>query len=192
MDIFASLTLMRPPKYNTFYRRLLIGGNGFWNNDNDLRMEGLTGIPDEVLLAIADVSGLAAWKSQEQRNGSLSVRELIRRGDDIEQQLRQNCTETAGFFAERDQVPLHPSLPSIGITHVHGASTSLSGSPSSSALGLHTTRQFPDEEMRRVVAGLFRETAVLYLHTVLSDSNPGKSFLRTYFEIHVDRGADVP
>jgi hypothetical protein len=170
MDIFASLTLMRPPKYLAFYRRLLTGGNGFWNNDNDLRMEGLTGVPDEVLLAMANISGLAAWKSQELRNGSLSVRELVRRGDDIEQHLRQHYTETAGFFAERDQVPLHPSLPSIRVTHVHGTSNT---SADSSPLGLHTSRQFPDEEMRRVVAGLFREAAVLYLHTVLSDSNPG-------------------
>jgi hypothetical protein len=132
-------------------------------------MEGLSGIPDEVLLAIAEVSSLAAWKSQEMRNGSLSVRELIRRGDDIEQHLRQRCSETAGFFAERDHVPLHPSLPSIGVTHVHGASSS----GSSSSHGLHATGPFPDEEMRRVVAGLFREAVLLYLHTVLSDSNPG-------------------
>jgi Fungal specific transcription factor domain len=125
-------------------------------------MERLTGIPDEVLLAIAEVSSLAAWKAQEIRNGSLSVRELIRRGDDIEQQLRQHSIEPANFFAERDQVPLHPSLPSMG---VQGTSSSC---PSSSG-----TRPFPDEEMRRVVARLFREAVVLYLHTVLSDSNPG-------------------
>jgi C6 transcription factor Pro1 len=186
MDIFASLTLMRPPKYLSFYRRLLVGGNGFWNNDNDLRMEGLTGIPDEVLLAIANISALAAWKAQELRNGSLSVRELIRRGDDIEQHLRQHCAEPAGFFAERDQVPLHPSLPNISVTQAHGASDT--SADASSPLSLHTTRQFPNEDMRRLVAGLFREAAVLYLHTVLSDCNPGKG-LRTYLVIQADSRA---
>src|SRR5262245_3805982 len=87
-DIFASLTLTRAPKYLSFYRRLLGGGTGFWHSEGDMRMESLTGIPDGVLLALAEVSALAHWKAQQQRHASLSVRELIRRGDGIEQQLR--------------------------------------------------------------------------------------------------------
>jgi hypothetical protein len=167
MDIFASLSLMRAPKFMLFYRRLLAGA-GFWQSESDLHMEGLTGIPDEVLLALAETSALAHWKAQQQRQASLSVRELIRRGDDIEQQLRQHSADPASF-AETDQTPLNPSLPSIGVTQVpmssmhHGMATTH---------GVQSAGPFPDEEMRRVVARLFRESAILFLYTVLSDSNP--------------------
>lgn len=38
---------------------------------------------------------------------------------------------------------------------------------------METIPPFPNEDMRRIVANIFRETVLLYLHTVLSDSNPG-------------------
>jgi hypothetical protein len=34
--------------------------------------------------------------------------------------------------------------------------------------------QFANEDIRRIVRDIFHETAVLYLHTVLSDPNPGR------------------
>lgn len=177
-DIFASLTLMRAPRYISFYRRLLAGEGGFWHSEGDLRMEALVGIPDEVLLAFAEVSALAHWKAQQQRHASLSVRELIRRGNEIEQQLRQHSADPASF-AETDQAPLHPSLPSIGVTQVPMSSLN-SGIPS--AHGVQSVGPFPDEEMRRVVASIFRETAILYLNTILSDSNPAVAEISTSVE----------
>jgi hypothetical protein len=114
-------------------------------------MECLSGCPDEVMLAIAEVSALAHWKETELGNGSLSMRELVRRGDEIERHLRQRHTDIG--FAEADPTPLHPSLPQ--------------------ALQGHAVAPFPDEDMRRTVASLYLEAAVLYLHTVLSDSYPG-------------------
>ncbi|GBE84085.1 hypothetical protein SCP_0600630 [Sparassis crispa] len=47
-----------------------------------------TGCPDEAVLATAEISALAHWKAAEQRSGSFSMRELVRRRDLIEQQLR--------------------------------------------------------------------------------------------------------
>jgi hypothetical protein len=170
-DIFASVTLMKAPKYMSFYRRLLGGGAGFWHSEGDIRMESLTGIPDEVLLALAEVSELAHWKVQQQRQASLSVRELIQRGDCIEQQLRQHSADPASF-AQTDQAPLHPSLPSTGVTQVPMSSLH---SRMASPHIMQSVGPFPDEEMRRVVASIFRETAILFLNTVLSDSNPGTS-----------------
>jgi len=58
-----------------------------------LRMDLLSGCPDEAMLAIAEVSDLAQWKSLQLRNGCLSYPELIRRGTVIEQQLRQYQTD---------------------------------------------------------------------------------------------------
>jgi len=165
---------MRPPKFVTLYRRLFGNNNDFWagschRHDENfaLRMDALTGYPDGVLLGIAEISALAYWKAQEQRNGCLSMRELIRRGDAIEQQLRTHTEPES--FTTMDQAPMHPSLP--------GTNVDYAGSPSMSALSstqsVNISVQFPSEEMRRVVAALFRETTILYLHTVLSDSVPG-------------------
>jgi len=189
---------MRPPKFLPLYRRLFGNSSDFWagsgHNHGDsyeLRMDSLTGCPDEVVLGIAEVSALAHWKAQEQQNGCLSMRELIRRGDAIEQQLRTH-TEPE-LFVEVDQAPMHPSLPGTNVDYA-GAS---SMPALSSAQSANTATPFPSEEMRRVVAGIFRETAILFLHTVLSDSVPGTyqiSSQTSYAETHclMSRYAGVP
>jgi len=164
---------MRPPKYLALYRRLFGNNNDFWASSShgqddsyELRMDSLTGCPDNVMLGIAEVSALAHWKVQEQQNGCLSMRELIRRGDAIEQQLRTHTEPES--FAEVDQAPMHPSLRGTNIDYTHSHLSALS-----LPQAVDTTIQFPSEEMRRVAACLFRETAILYLHTVLSDPIPG-------------------
>jgi len=168
---------MRPPRYLAMYRRLFNSVGGYWNcpgpnpdDGYDLRMDSLTGCPDEVMLGIAEVSALAHWKAQEQQNGSLSMRELVRRGDAIERQLRAHTGPE--FFAGIDQAPLHPSLPGAAGVDYNIAPTRHT-SMSSPQNATHTTIPFPSEDMRRVVAGIFREAVILYLHTVLSDPIPG-------------------
>ena len=180
LDVFSSLTLMRPPRFLGLYRRLLASGNdnggaggGYWpgteltdHNGLDLRMEGLSGCPDEVMLALAEVSALAHWKEQESSKGSLSVRELVRRGDEIERQLLQRHREQEQQrqhaelvgYPEVNKTPLHPSLPQ--------ALPPLGDSG-------HTL-PFVDEEIRRTAGNVFREAVLLYLHTVLNDPYPGK------------------
>jgi len=152
---------MRAPKYLGLYRRLFGHTGVYWSasqltEDNvDLRTDFQSGCPDEVMIAIGEVSELAEWKTTELRKGSLSVRELIRRGDDIEHQLRQQ--PDCKFSAHVGQVPLHPNLPQLS--------------------DAGHTAQFPNEEMRRLTANIFREAVFLYLHSVLSDANPG-TYLR--------------
>ena len=141
LDIFSSLSVLRPPKFLLLWQALL---GEFWNGSEmeRQRMDILTGCPDEAMLAIAEVSALASWKASQLRNNCLSYPELIRRGTKIEQQLRgsQNYPITADATAR-------------------GAGTA--------------SAQLP-EEQRPLVANIFRETALLYLHTVLSNSTPGK------------------
>ncbi|KAF7985733.1 hypothetical protein HWV62_2340 [Athelia sp. TMB] len=163
LDIVSSMTLMRPPKFLALYRQLFssVGsGAGFWTgsaqeDSTELRMESLTGCPDDVMLGLAEASALAYWKAQEQQNGRLSMRELIRRGNDIEQRLRSHTDPES--FAEVDQALMHPNL----VSDFAAMST------------LESVNASPNEESRRLVANIFRETVVLYLHTVLSDSIPG-------------------
>ncbi|KAJ7096534.1 fungal-specific transcription factor domain-containing protein [Mycena belliarum] len=149
VDIFSSLTVMRPPKYMALYKRLF-GDLAQW--PGELRMDALTGCPEEVLLGIAEVSTLAHWKAAEKRKGTLSNRELIRRGDEIEQRLRKSAASPAR--GEPDMTPLHPTL--------------AQADPEAAA-----APPFPSPEARQLVAKIFAEAVLLYLHTVLSDSNPG-------------------
>jgi len=145
LDVVSSMTLMRPPKFLALYRRLFGHNNNFWTGSHDdsyeLRMDSLTGCPDDVMLGIAEISALAHWKTQEQQNGCLSMRELIRRGDAIEQQLRTHTEPVS--FAEMDQAPMHPSLPGTNIDYA--------GPQSMSGLSpqvVNTSVQFPTETTR--------------------------------------------
>ncbi|KAJ7639849.1 fungal-specific transcription factor domain-containing protein [Mycena polygramma] len=151
LDIFSSLTTMRPPKYIALYK-CLFGDFVSWQlaSEPEIRMDALTGCPEEVLLGIAEVSELSHWKAAEKRKGSLSNRELIRRGDKIEQRLRKASSAPA-CRAEVDTTPLHPTLLQAD-SEVANAT--------------------PSNETRQMVARIFSETALLYLHTVICDSNP--------------------
>jgi len=132
-------------------------------------MDLLTGCPDEAVLALAEITNLAVWKAAQQRNGTLSYRELVRRGDDIEQRLRQHHSNPVSL-SELDTAPLHPNL-------VQNSTTEPRIGP------------FPNEETRRLVARIFRETAVLTLHTVLSNAKPG-AYLA--ISIIVQSNPDIP
>ena len=67
-----AVVFVRPPRFLAVYRRLFsqggAGGAGYWaatNNDQlDLRMDKLTGCPDDSLLAIAETAALASWKKR--------------------------------------------------------------------------------------------------------------------------------
>jgi hypothetical protein len=148
MDIFASVTSMRAPQHFALYQRLL--NTSAWSADAPgLQMETLSGCPDDAMLAMAEISVLAHWKRIERQKGTLNYRELIRRGDEIERHLKQN--PATPVFEE--DAPLHPSLIQPSVTDVSS----------------------PTHEVRRLLATIFRATALLYLHTVLHDSNPGVS-----------------
>ncbi|KAH7884373.1 fungal-specific transcription factor domain-containing protein [Phlebopus sp. FC_14] len=159
LDVMSTITLHSTPKHLPFYRRLYRGGGGFWSTSGqysseefDLRVDSVMGCPDEVILGIAEISHLACWKAQEMRKGSLSMRELIRRGDVIERHLRTQGEPV--YLGDSDQTQLHPDLAIGG----DGGATGMPGVVDST---------------RQLVARIFRETAVLYLHTVLSDPKPG-------------------
>lgn len=159
LDVMSTVTLRAMPKYLLFYRRLHRGGGGYWAasgrntaEELDARSESLTGCPDEVLLGIAEISSLECWKAQEMRNGTLSMRELIRRGDVLESHLR------ADYVRDTDQTTLHPE--------------SAMGDPNAAG---HSGPMAQGDVTRKLVAGIFREAAIVYLHTVLSGSHPGAS-----------------
>jgi len=96
LDVFASLTANQPPKFLELSKRLLGKERQFWPPDNGdlvrkIRMENFAGLPNNILLGIAEISALSHWKASEISKGSLSYRELVHRGDEIEQLLREQA-----------------------------------------------------------------------------------------------------
>ncbi|KZT29973.1 hypothetical protein NEOLEDRAFT_491030 [Neolentinus lepideus HHB14362 ss-1] len=164
MDVFSSITLSQPPRYLSLYRRLFgnarAGIGGLSPERGGSLMESLAGCPDEVLLAIAEISALAHWKAQELRHGSLSIRELVRRGDSIEHN-----------WLQRSRVALAPDLaqPRAGSSRVPSPLAVTSFPSTSFSMNLASYAQ----DLHDLVAELFRETATLYLHITLNGCNPG-------------------
>ncbi|TFK33218.1 fungal-specific transcription factor domain-containing protein [Crucibulum laeve] len=145
-DVFASLSLRKAPRFTGLWKRLLCDTTGYW--PQGMGMASLTGCPDEAMLGIVEVSELAQWKAVQQHNGTLSYRELIRRGDDIEQRLRQYRAVSNVGSQEPLGISVRPTVAETGDA-------------------------VPSDVVRALVADMYRESVVLYLHTVLSDSNPG-------------------
>ena len=163
MDIMSSVTFLQPPRFLSLYRRLFKSGAGYWASTGEhfeCKMDFLTGCPDSTVLAIAEIAALAHWKATEMRNGCLSIRELIRRGDLIEQDLKG--FPVSGLLDEKAAVQVQDPL--------LAASGALPG-----VMGDSADVAAPGDEVRLLVAKIHRESALLYLHTVLNDAYPGTS-----------------
>lgn len=127
-------------------------GSGLDVESSCLHMESLSGCPDDVMLCFAEVSQLAYWKAVEQRKGTLSLRELLRRADEIEQRLQSRKGQ---YVMRHNEAPLHPNLLNATMSDPNPLSC-------------------PNEEILRLVGNIFRETAALYLHTTVNDMQPGE------------------
>lgn len=114
-------------------------------------MDVLTGCPDEAMLAIAEITALSHWKVTEQRCGTLSVRELVRRGDDIEQRMCKNQVDLP--CDDVDQTPLHLNLvqQTLAVTEP--------GVP-----------PFPSDNVLRQICRIFRESCSRLMSRLLTSS----------------------
>ena len=147
---------MQPPRFMDVYHRMFKPKTAFGTSQLGSLFEPFTGFPDEILYAVAQTSELAFWKSQESLKGTLSTRELIRRGDAIERGIRQIQETTATSNSISLDLGLGPELSPL-----------MSGDS-------NLDSPFLNDDARRGVRDLFKESALLYLHTTLSDSNPGE------------------
>jgi len=93
LDIFASLMTTQSPRFLVLIKRLLGKECRFWSPENSdtrkINMEEFAGLPNNILLAMAEINALSHWKAAESSKGSLSYRELVRRGEVIDQLLRE-------------------------------------------------------------------------------------------------------
>jgi hypothetical protein len=163
----SSVSLAQPPRFLALLRRLggatadasgtaaapILWARAPGEPAPESSVESVSGAPDVLALALAETASLSYWKGQELRRGALSVRDLVRRADTIENALRRAIgpTQLAPPLSRR------PSLDvASGATH-----------PEVDA----------NADIRRVHVDIMKETAILYLATVVSGHSPGMSTL---------------
>lgn len=82
-DILACATTGRVPRIP--YRQ--------WLEGSGIVMADLMGCYNWVMIAIGDLAHLNAWKKDMKQKGTLSVPELVRRGQRIEKELQDGITK---------------------------------------------------------------------------------------------------
>ena len=182
LDIVSAVDMHRAPRFLDLYRRLFrADAQPFWpasphaGHVQSLHMDELTGCPDGVMYALAETAALAHWKTTQQQGHSLSVRELVRRSDAIEHDLRAAwSTASPEVFPRLLEQHYDMNAPLSAGT----ASSSAQPSPVHATVdlggaALATPEPTIGAETRRLVANVFFEAAVLHLQSVVSDHNPG-------------------
>ncbi|KAI9061083.1 hypothetical protein FKP32DRAFT_1594762, partial [Trametes sanguinea] len=170
-DVLASVTTQQVPRFLMTYRRLF-GGQGAHIGDPaagspEISMLPVMGCENKIVLAIAEISNLACWKESQLQRGTLSIPELVRRGAEIEETLLVPSSPQPlmvplqpGMYgppALRHQLsPIYTHLPTMGGNM--GGDSGLSESEVAAR--------------RRLTNDIFRASAKVYLHTVLSGDYP--------------------
>lgn len=149
-EVLASVTMVRTPRFLEVYRMLFDGAriveiDGVAStSEADFSMLQVMGCDNITFLALAEISALAAWKERETKAQTLSSVELVKRGSHIEAHYLTNSSE--GGISEASA----------------GASSRQATNNNDDSL----------ENRRRLTADIFRASARLYLHTVLSGDKP--------------------
>ncbi|KAL5634681.1 hypothetical protein ACGC1H_002655 [Rhizoctonia solani] len=173
MDIFSSISLCKSPRFLTLYRRLLQPNTWYPTGQRSgLQLENIMGCADGIMLCLAEIADLACWKAEQQANGCLSMPELVRRGLVIEKDLRR---EGQSLYRQQQENGMWGSVPpratpSVNLDLPNGVRLGQSHSPPSSPPLPNAV--LDGDELRRLVSDIFREAAILYLHTELSDLRP--------------------
>ena len=171
-DVLASVTTQQVPRFLETYRMLFTGA--YIGEGPEISMLPVMGCENNIVLAIAEISNLAHWKASTLRRGSLSIPDLVRRGQAIEEQL---LAPTSPLNAA---LPLQPGMYGPAALPSHML---LSGTPG------------PDAEVaqrRRLTNNIFRASAKVYLHTVLSGDYPACPEIMGAVKETIDALREVP
>lgn len=130
-DVLASVTLIRRPMFEVLRILSDPSGTALIDGRPELSMINVMGCETRNIVALAEIADLACWKEEVRCTGSLSVPELVRRGQLIETVLKTINDDD----------------------HPHPAETEKS-------------------RLRRLTSAVFRMSALVYLHSVLSGDYP--------------------
>ena len=157
-DVLASVTTQQVPRFLSVYRQLF-GRSGAFIGEGvtapEISMLPVMGCENHIVLAIAEISDLACWKENHTRRNALSVPQLVERGIEIERTYLSGDSPYATVSA---------SDPGYGLglnAHAHP-----NGDGSATTVDLEILQR------RRLTNEIFRASARVYLHTVLSGENP--------------------
>lgn len=149
-DVLASVTQMRIPRFLDVYRSMFGPKREAYievaGPSPELSMIPIMGCENHIVLAIAEISELSHWKEMQTRTGCLSMPALVQRGMEIE---REYLGRMSDEIFPRDPLLIPPS-----------------------------GNAYADEEAREVYQkrkltnDIFRASARVYLHTVLSGDYP--------------------
>ncbi|KAG2146136.1 fungal-specific transcription factor domain-containing protein [Suillus bovinus] len=130
-DILASVTLIRRPMFKVLRTLCDPSSTALVDGRQELSMIGVMGCDTLNVIALAEIADLARWKEDLKYTGSLSVPELVRRGQRIETILKTTNVDDYLHPAETEKCRL-----------------------------------------RRLTSAIFRTSALVYLHSVLSGDYP--------------------
>ncbi|EKM58498.1 uncharacterized protein PHACADRAFT_252862 [Phanerochaete carnosa HHB-10118-sp] len=186
-DVLASVTTQQIPRFLMIYRQLFDRTRRAYIEDAshpgppELSMLPVMGCENNIVLAIAEISNLACWKESQVTRHCLSVPKLVERGLEIEakyltpggasspSQMRVNGLPNGGPSAAA------AAMASAAYFDPSAAAYTNSGYASGSAYGpgAGTAHGAPEVELRRRLTNdIFRASARVYLHTVLSGDYP--------------------
>lgn len=150
-DVLASVTQMRFPRFLEVYRTVFGPRSGAYIDSapsTALSMLPIMGCENHIVLAIAETSNLFRWKVAQARNGTLSIPRLVEKGLELDRKFLQETS------------PMLRSDPY------------LCSPPSEKYSDLETREIY---QRRRLTNDIFRASARVYLHTVLSGDHPSSA-----------------
>ncbi|ORY56612.1 fungal-specific transcription factor domain-containing protein [Pseudomassariella vexata] len=162
-DIIASTVLQEQPRLYDYYRSLLGTVDSIY--EPPINLEAVVGCQNWVLLQIADIAVLDAWKQRCKGAGNLDVMELVRRATAIKDSLEIHLTRL-----ETDPVVLSGAGNNKGssLLDVFTAGSDDPGTPAS---------------QRSLVTRVWAHAALVYLFVVVSGWQPASADIR----YHVSR-----
>ena len=200
-DVLASVTTQTVPRFLETYRRIFnsafigdpltgAGGGGVGGTqDAETSMLPVMGCENRIVLAIAEISNLAHWKALMLSRGALSYPELVNRGHAIEETLLAPNTPV------NPSVPLAPGVygpPALASHTLDGDGTGAGGSGGGAGSGTAGGAEAEVIQRRRLTNNIFRASAKIYLHTVLSGDFPACPEIKAAVGETVEALRDVP
>ncbi|PIL35386.1 hypothetical protein GSI_02112 [Ganoderma sinense ZZ0214-1] len=161
LDVLASVTTQEVPRFLEHLRVLFDGARVDEGSSvaPEISMLPAVGCETQVVLAIAEISNLAHWRESSLRQGTLSISDLERQGALIEERLvRHGSSDTTDS-------PHHP-----GMDDPQRLARPMSGHSWRSS---RSQDEIDGIERWRLTNNIFRASAKVYLHTVLSGNHLG-------------------
>lgn len=171
-DVLASVTTQGVPCFMSTYRNLFEDAARIDDCPNpELSMLPVMGCENKIVLAIAEISELADWKALKQRRGELSMIELVKRGRAILKE-RLNDELPAPLPQEYQYMETFGNGMGGGFAYPNGVYPQVQPHQAQQRTVGTTESEAEVNQRRKLTNDIFRASAKIYLHTVISGDYP--------------------